>query len=577
MNVARGQPQGQVRRLWAYSWAMIIIAWLLSACGTAPRALLPGALPTPTFTPFQPLLPSPTPTTAPLPTATLTLTPPAGLTLWIDPRLPPALRAGLALPVEITLVERPEQAVLRLEFGGENPLSHWVYALVAPFPTLEQGVSLDDLRNSWRGKPSGAFSERPLLVDEGGLAALSALWGAPAEGAVKVLPGQEMLDYAWERRPSWAVVPFEALEPRWKVLEVDGISPLRKEFDASRYPLSIPISLVGDLQLVQRLRSVYGENSARPLLPVTNREAHRLTVVVMTGVTALVRATAYTMEQRGIKYPAQDIGEWLRNADLTHISNEVPFAQNCPFPNPVQPDLRFCSDPRYIGLLEEVGTDIVELTGDHFQDWGEAAMLYTLDLYHQRGWGIYGGGSDIEEARRPLIIEHHGNRLAFIGCNAKGGAYAQAGPHHPGAVACDMDWMATEVARLRDEGYLPIVTFQHYEYYMYAATHIQKRDFGRMAQAGAVIVSGSQAHQPQAFAFEEAAFIHYGLGNLFFDQYEVCRACRQAFVDRHVFYNGRYIGTELLTMMFVDYARPRPMTPGERDELLRAVFNASGW
>jgi poly-gamma-glutamate synthesis protein (capsule biosynthesis protein) len=71
--------------------------------------------------------------------------------------------------------------------------------------------------------------------------------------------------------------------------------------------------------------------------------------------------------------------------------------------------------------------------------------------------------------------------------------------------------------------------------------------------------------------------IHYGLGNLFFDQYDVSPTTRQAFIDRHVFYNGRYIGTELLTIMFVDYARPRPMTADEREELLKAAFNASGW
>jgi poly-gamma-glutamate synthesis protein (capsule biosynthesis protein) len=116
-----------------------------------------------------------------------------------------------------------------------------------------------------------------------------------------------------------------------------------------------------------------------------------------------------------------------------------------------------------------------------------------------------------------------------------------------------------------------------------------------MAEAGAVIVSGSQAHQPQAMEFypeetpaeagtglqtrpySKGAFIHYGLGNLFFDQYDVSQACRQAFVDRHVFYDNRYISTELLPMMFVDYARPRPMTSDEEAELLHSVFSASGW
>jgi hypothetical protein len=112
----------------------------------------------------------------------------------------------------------------------------------------------------------------------------------------------------------------------------------------------------------------------------------------MTGVTALVRATAYLMERDGITSPAEYIGDWLREADILHISNEIPFASNCPFPDPQQAGLRFCSAPRYIKLLEEIGTDVVELTGDHFADWGADATLYTLEMYRERGWPYYGGG-----------------------------------------------------------------------------------------------------------------------------------------------------------------------------------------
>jgi poly-gamma-glutamate synthesis protein (capsule biosynthesis protein) len=174
-------------------------------------------------------------------------------------------------------------------------------------------------------------------------------------------------------------------------------------------------------------------------------------------------------------------------------------------------------------------------------------------------------------------MEHNGNKLAFIGCNGKGGWYATAGKDHPGAVSCDFDWMEREIKRLRLEGYLPIATFQHFEYYSYFAQPKQIRDFQRLADAGAVIVSGSQAHHPQAIEFKGDAFIHYGLGNLFFDQYGISLATRQAFIDRHVFYDGRYIGTELLPILFMDYARARPMTPEERDVLLRSVFSASDW
>ncbi|HJW89928.1 MAG TPA: CapA family protein [Anaerolineales bacterium] len=547
---------------------------------------LPGLSDTPT--PFQPL-----PPTALLPSPTLANATPEGqpepppsiavsglASVWLPTYLPEALTASLALPDEFIIAPGPESAGLQLEAGEGRPVSRWVYALVAPFPTTIEGVSAQELRQSWKGEAVGPFAGEPLLVDERTQGALSAWWGEPAAGAVKVLPGNQMLQYAWDRRPSWGIVPFERLEPRWKVLEVEGSSPLRKDFDSEMYALAIPFSLNGDPALADLLLSLdQSTGGSRLGLPESNRIPGKLTTVALTGVTALVRATAFTMHRNGVTYPALDVGELLRSADLTHISNEIPFTPECPLPNPTQAGLRFCSDPSYIGLLEEVGTDIVELTGDHFGDWGPEAMRYTLSMYEDRGWIYYGGGYDRQDARRARLMEHNGNRLAFIGCNAKGGGYATASDNQPGAVACDADWMHAEIGRLQQDGYLVIATFQHFEYYTYAAQPDQIADFRGMAEAGAAIVSGSQAHRPQGIEFYQDSFIHYGLGNLFFDQYNYCtdNACNYGFIDRHVFYAGRYIGVELIPIQFVDYARPRPMTFTERQVLLEKVFSASGW
>lgn len=52
---------------------------------------------------------------------------------------------------------------------------------------------------------------------------------------------------------------------------------------------------------------------------------------------------------------------------------------------------------------------------------------------------------------------------------------------------------------------------------------------------------------------------------------------RWEFLDRHVFYDGRYLGTELLTAMLEEYSAPRPMTPAERYVFLDEYFSYSGW
>jgi len=514
-------------------------------------------------TPFQPIAWTPTPQPTTAPTATLTPTIAPNL-LWLDPALPDAVRSEIMMPLDFGYARSPDDATLRIEISSDEVVSTWVYALAAPFPTIMDNVRSEDLIAAWRGINKNLMGGSALLMSESTMEAISTLWGAPAPGAVRVIQAKKLSQQAWDRRPAWAIIPFEELNPAWKVIAVDDISPIHKEFNPGDYALTLPISLIG-------------EPPAWLKIPGSNRDPEKLTTLAMTGVTALVRATAYTMEIREITYPGKDIGPWLRAADITHISNEVAFAKNCPFPDPVQADVKFCSPRRYIELLENVGADIIELTGDHLSDWGPEAIFYTLELYDRRGWSYYGGGATLDKGRQAITVEHNGNRLAFIGCNAKGSSFAQASASSPGSATCDFDWMRSEIQRLRAAGVIPIATFQHFEYYTYAAQPNQIRDAGALTQAGAAIVSGSQAHQPQGFEVSPDSFVHHGLGNLFFDQYNFSPDTEKAFIDRHVFYDGRHISTELLTILFVDYARARPMTADERAALLAAVFDASGW
>jgi len=531
---------------------------------------------TQTFTPFQPfgvtpsILP-PLPPTAALPPVTPSAPPLGSDSLWISPAVPDALRQS-ALASGLPLASSAENATIRLDINPQSAISNlqsvWIYALVAPFPTVTDSVGADELRRAWAGEPAGPFAGRPLWMTESTLAAFRALWGAPGPGSVRTAPTDQLLDAAWGAQPAWGIVPFESLEPRWKVLTIGGQSPIHKDFDPTIYPLIIKFSL-------QPSSFIFHPSSL--ILPPSNRDPSKLTTLIMTGVTALVRATAFRMEQKGLTYPARDIGDLLRSADLTHISNEVPFAEGCPYPDPNQPTLIFCSDPRYIALLEDVGADIIELTGNHFQDYGSEATLYTLELYKQRGWQYYGGGADLQEATQAITLEHNGNKLAFIGCNPVGPPGAWATETRPGAAPCDYDWMHMEIARLRAEGYLPIVTFQYFENYTPIPTEQQVSTFRGMAEAGALVVNGSQAHLPQAMEFYADAFIHYGLGNLFFDQMDIpVTGTRREFIERHVFYAGKYISTELLTAMLEDYARPRPMTEVERTQFLQDIFSISG-
>lgn len=552
---------------------LILAAGLtLSACaGTAQTGA--ASMPVPTNT-AQASISSPTlaPTESPTPPTPTAATP----LLYLSPDLPKDFLDQVHLPAGLGATTSPEQAGLRIDLQSKTPWSTWIYALTAPFPTLQDEITFAQLAAVWRDEPTAPDLPAHLLVDSSTFAVFSTRWGSPSE-RVRSLPAGQILAQSWANPQDWAILPFEQLEPRWKVIAVDGQNPLHKDFDLAAYPLRLGIGLEGDPAQIAALENEHGPSTTAPLFPAGNRRADRLTTVVVTGVTALVRGTAAYMEQFGMDYPAQDILPWLRDADILHINNEIAFAENCPSPNNWSQGLAFCSQARYIQLLDDIGTDVIDLAGDHFADWGQEAMYFTLNLYRERGWKVYGGGENSQQAKQPALFDHNGNQIAFIGCNYKAPGYATATLTTPGAVHCDPAWLEPEIRQVRSDGYLPIVTFQHEEYYEYIARPQLQTDFRAAAQAGAVIVSGSQAHQPQALEFDGTSLLHYGLGNLFFDQVFSMDATRDAFIDRHIFYDGRYIGTELLTIRFVDYARSRPMTPAERQALLKIVFDASRW
>ena len=534
--------------------SVLVFISVVAACAPAPTA---GA-------------PSPT-AAAVLPTQAPATPAPSRSGLWIAAAIPAALREA-AVSAGMPAAESENTAAVFLDTvqpSAENGVTTWVYALVAPFPTVVDGVSEFELRSAWKGTPSETFNGKPLLVSQSTLSVFSALWGQPSGDAVEVLPEGELLGAAWADMPAWGIVPFEDLEPRWKVLTVDNNSPVRKDFDVSKYPL-----LAGF--------QAQGEGAAALTLPASNRDPEKMTTVIMTGVTALVRATAKTMEVKGILYPGKDIRDWMRQADIAHISNEIPFYSGCAYPKASQRALVFCSSPRYIDLLTDIGTDVIELTGNHFGDYGEVAMKQTLDIYNEKGIPYYGGGIDLADARKPLKLEDHGNKIAFVGCNPVDvGSFPTATDTRPGANPCDMEFQASQIRELKTEGYLVISTFQYWEYYSPEARPWQQDDFRLMADSGASIVSGSQAHFAQVMEFRNNdSFIHYGLGNLFFDQMgdiPPVPGIRRIFLDRHIIYNGKYISTELLTGMMEDHARPRPMTPEERQPFLHEYFVYSGW
>jgi len=599
----------------AYRGALwLLCALLLSGCfarGTRPpmtptfNALAPEV--SPMATPLQPQVtleptpftpePAPPPTAGgiaqqptPLPPPTQPAPPTGAIRVFIAEGVPPALAAAftpLLTSGQVVLSDLPSSQVQLVRVAPNTPtplLARWVYVPVVPFLSTAERISIPDIQRFWRGDIAAlaALSEGgqpPVLVmtEEIRRWLVSGL-GEPAPNVPTEVVLEEILaPRLWELRSAWSILPFEKLNPTLKALTVDGVNILSRSVSVDQWAMTDTFGVIGTDAAA--LQTVTQAILAAGTWQATNRDPTRLTSLILTGVTALTRATAWKMETQGILYPARDIAPFFAEADILHTSNEVAFAKNCPYPDPASQSLIFCSREKYFELLLNIGVNVIELTGNHVNDWGTDALLNTLAIYEAHSIPYFGGGKNIADAQRAAIRVHNGNIIAFIGCNAVGPRGAWATEARPGAARCDDEYLSREIPRLKALADIVVMTIQYQELYQYNAPPAQDAFFRKYAAMGADVVIGSQAHQPQGFAFtawQGGAFIHFGLGNLFFDQMQSL-GTRQMFADKLTIYDGRLLSVTLFTGLIEDYARPRPMTEPERAAFLRTIFKASGW
>ncbi|HTX78044.1 MAG TPA: CapA family protein [Longilinea sp.] len=521
----------------------------------------------------------PTATQTPVIAVTPTATPVSQINLWLNDSVPAQMKTDLQLPAEVKLVDSESSSDLKLAatHASDAPVT-WFYAVVAPFPTIPDNVTLEEIRQTWQGGGNTTFDGKPLMMSASTEAALTALWGAPSAQGVTVVDENQLVTDAWASQPAWAIVPFEDLVPRWKVLHVDGLDLFDRHTDLSLYPLVVHFGWSGDSPVVAAFDKMTAGTSA---LPVTNFDPDKMTILLMTGTTALTRWTAIKMNENGVLYPDEYIKDTLQNADFTHTSDEVSFFDKCPTPDPTAVILLFCSNPSYIQLFQDAHINIIEFSGNHMADYGMQPFVDTMATFKQLGIPYYAAGDNADEARQPLTFEHNGNKIAILGCNDAGPDYVLATDTTPGAAKCDFDWMKGEVESLKQQGYIVIVTLQAVESDADVPPPTVRADFLKAALGEPDIIQGSQAHRPQGFEFVGNTLVHYGIGNLFFDDMDnpingiPVIGHRNEFYDRHVFYDGKYISTELLTGKLYDYSQPHLMTADERTAFLQEIFGVS--
>lgn len=131
------------------------------------------------------------------------------------------------------------------------------------------------------------------------------------------------------------------------------------------------------------------------------------------------------------EYYFKSIDPVLKNGDLVLTQLEVPYSDDAPELEDLDRE-RKNLEP----LLSRF--DLVTMAGNHIYDAGEKGVRDTLEWLDEKGMPHVGGGMNLEEAKKPLIMEKDGIRFGFLNYNCVGGAPQFAGKDKAGSAPLEI-------------------------------------------------------------------------------------------------------------------------------------------
>lgn len=208
----------------------------------------------------------------------------------------------------------------------------------------------------------------------------------------------------------------------------------------------------------------------------------------------------------------------LQSADITVVNEEFPFGTTGTKAEDKQ--FTFRVNPSYITVLQEMGVDAVTLANNHVLDFGEEALLETMETLDSAGILYAGAGDSVERAKQVQKMEVNGKTYGMLAASRVIPVTSWNVENYTPGVFCTYDATALvkEIQQAKKEcDYLAVYVHWGVE------RNNQPEDYQRnlakqYIDAGADVVIGSHPHVLQGIEFYQGKPIFYSLGNFIFNQ-----------------------------------------------------------
>jgi poly-gamma-glutamate capsule biosynthesis protein CapA/YwtB (metallophosphatase superfamily) len=171
-------------------------------------------------------------------------------------------------------------------------------------------------------------------------------------------------------------------------------------------------------------------------------------------------------------------------------------------------------NPTNVEALKNGGIDLVNLANNHTMDYQSAGLDETLKTLEKAGIAAVGAGRNQQEARRPVVMELKGQRIAYLGYYDSD--FNAAGDHAAGINPRRNDRIAADIKSLRSQVDWIVVNY-HWGEELAKYPGDWQIDLARFTvDQGADLVVGHHAKTLQGAEVYKGRPIVYSLGNFIF-------------------------------------------------------------
>ena len=212
----------------------------------------------------------------------------------------------------------------------------------------------------------------------------------------------------------------------------------------------------------------------------------------------------------------EDMLEQMRSADLFIMNEEFPFSLRG---KPMEDkQFTFRTDPKYVQIFKDLGTDIVTVANNHALDFGQDAFCDTLETLKEADISYMGGGYNITEASAPVVKTVNGQTFAFFGATRVSPAVSwYATDSQPGLFQTYDPERLNVAIKEADALYDHVIVFVHWGIERNVTPEDYQRNLAKgYIQAGADLIVGCHPHVLQGFEYYDGVPIIYSLGNYLF-------------------------------------------------------------